>query len=62
MEKDNQPSIEELKAFLKKNNIEYKNIDLFIEATTHKTYSKVNKNSKDYERLDFRWFFGWFSN
>lgn len=53
MEKDNQPSIEELKAFLQKNNIEYKNIDLFIEATTHKTYSKVNKNSKDYERLDF---------
>ncbi|WP_369021593.1 ribonuclease III [Mycoplasmopsis synoviae] len=53
MEKDNQPSIEELKAFLQKNNIEYKNIDLFIEATTHKTYSKVNKNSKDYERLEF---------
>ncbi|WGI36350.1 ribonuclease III [Mesomycoplasma lagogenitalium] len=39
--------------FLQKNNINYKNLDLYIQAFTHKSYSNENRNESHYEILEY---------
>jgi len=46
--------MDELKSFLKKNNINYKDIDYYKKAFTHSSFAHESKNNdKSYERLEF---------
>lgn len=49
---NNEKYIKNLDIFLKKLNIKYKNIDLYINALTHSSYA-YEKNTKSNERLEF---------
>ncbi|MDR2822473.1 MAG: ribonuclease III [Acholeplasmatales bacterium] len=43
----------ELKDYLEKIEIKYKNLELYETAFTHSSFSNENKNSNNYERLEF---------
>ena len=46
--------MDKIKAFLKENNIKYKNLDLYKKAFTHSSYTHESKNDDaSYERMEF---------
>ncbi len=49
----NEYQIEQLRKFLKKEKIKFKNIETFINAFTHPSYLHDNGDATSYERLEF---------